>query len=73
MPADRSSLGSMRFLATLFVAAVAVMATAAPAAAAGQDQMMAQIMALTRDQVMQLDAASRDQIFALRSQMGAPL
>jgi hypothetical protein len=35
--------------------------------------MMAQIMALTRDQVMQLDAASRDQIFALRSQMGAPL
>ena len=46
---------------------------AAPPAAAGQDQMMAQIMALTRDQVMQLDAASRDQIFALRSQMGAPL
>lgn len=50
-------------------------AAAPPPATAGQDQnqMMATIMALTREQVMQLDASSRDQIFALRSQMGAPL
>lgn len=48
---------------------------AAPPAAAGQDQaqLMQTIMALTREQVMALDASSRDQILALRSQMGAPL
>ena len=48
---------------------------AAPPAAGGQDQaqLMQTIMALTREQVMALDASSRDQILALRSQMGAPL
>ena len=48
---------------------------AAPPAAAGQSQaeLMQTIMALTREQVMALDASSRDQILALRSQMGAPL
>ena len=48
---------------------------AAPPAAAGQSQaeLMQTIMALTREQVMNLDASSRDQILALRSQMGAPL
>lgn len=49
--------------------------SAAPSAAGGQDQaqLMQTIMALTREQVMALDASSRDQILALRSQMGAPL
>jgi cleavage stimulation factor subunit 2 len=48
---------------------------AAPPAAAGQDQaqLMQTIMALTREQVMALDPSSRDQILALRSQMGVPL
>lgn len=46
---------------------------AAPAGGQDQAQMMQTIMALTREQVMGLDQASRDQILAIRQQMGAPL
>jgi cleavage stimulation factor subunit 2 len=48
---------------------------AAPAAAAPQtqEQLMQTVLALTREQVMALDAGSRDQIIALRNSMGAPL
>lgn len=46
---------------------------APPAGGQDQAQLMQTVMALTREQVMSLDAASRDQILALRSSMGAPL
>jgi cleavage stimulation factor subunit 2 len=48
---------------------------AAPPAAAPQtqEQLMQTVLALTREQVMALDAGSRDQIIALRNSMGAPL
>lgn len=46
---------------------------APPAGGQDQAQLMQTIMALTKDQIMALDENSRNQILALRSQMGAPV
>lgn len=43
------------------------------AAMPSQQDLIAQVMAMTREQVFSLDPAARDQIVALRAQLGAPL
>lgn len=43
------------------------------AAMPSQQDLIAQVMAMTRDQIYSLDPAARDQIVALRAQLGAPV
>lgn len=43
------------------------------AAAASQQDLIAQVLAMTMDQINQLDPVSRQQIIALRAQLGAPV
>ena len=38
-----------------------------------QQELLAQVMAMTMDQINQLDPVSRQQIIALRAQLGAPV
>ncbi|KAG9658979.1 hypothetical protein KCU64_g4158, partial [Aureobasidium melanogenum] len=44
-----------------------------PAAAPSQQDLIAQVLSMTMDQINQLDPVSRQQIIALRAQLGAPV
>nr|POE78076.1 isoform 2 of cleavage stimulation factor subunit 2 [Quercus suber] len=45
----------------------------APAAASSQDELIKQVLSMTRDQVFALDENSRNQIIQLRATLGAPV